>query len=188
MTTLVTLWLPILLSAVFVFIVSSVIHMVVQWHKADCKLMPDEAKVLAGLRSANLSPGTYVFPGCKEMKDLGSPEMRAKFQQGPVGSIVVRPAGMPSMGKSLGQWFLWCLLVSAIVAWLTLQARPPGVPTGEVFKMAFGAAMLGHAFTYVVDTIWKGVSWSTTARFFVDGVLYALTTAATFAWLWPATF
>ncbi|HEX7420299.1 MAG TPA: hypothetical protein VF505_10460 [Thermoanaerobaculia bacterium] len=35
MTALTALWLPILLSALFVFIVSSIIHMAPLWHKND---------------------------------------------------------------------------------------------------------------------------------------------------------
>ena len=41
-------------------------------------------------------------------------------------------------------------------------------------------------FTSVNDSIWKGVSWCVTSKFMFDGVVYALVTGATFAWLWPA--
>lgn len=188
MTTLMTLWLPILLSAVFVFVTSSVIHMVIQWHKADYKVLNDEAKVLDALRAAKVGPGEYMFPGCNSMKDMGSPEMQAKFAQGPVGSVIVRPGGSFNMGKSLGQWFLLCLFVSACVAWLTLQARLPGAPAGDIFKISFGAAFLGHALTHVDEAIWKGLPWGIVMRFTIDGLAYAAVTAGTFAWLWPASF
>jgi hypothetical protein len=36
MTALHVSWLPILLSSVIVFLVSSLIHMVLPWHKSDC--------------------------------------------------------------------------------------------------------------------------------------------------------
>ena len=42
-----SLWLPILLSAVFVFLLSAVIHMALPWHKNDFKKMPDEDKIRA---------------------------------------------------------------------------------------------------------------------------------------------
>ena len=35
MIGIIELWLPILLSAVFVFVVSSLIYMVTRWHKSD---------------------------------------------------------------------------------------------------------------------------------------------------------
>lgn len=105
MTTLASLWLPILLSAVFVFVASSVIHMVLQIHKRDYMKLPDEARLLDGLRG-KVPPGHYVFPCADSMKDMGSPEMKKKFEQGPVGTLIMRPNGMPFMGKALGQWFL----------------------------------------------------------------------------------
>ena len=40
------LWLPILLSAVIVFVASSIIHMALPIHKSDYRKLPDEAKVL----------------------------------------------------------------------------------------------------------------------------------------------
>ena len=39
------LWLPILVSAVFVFLVSSVIHMAIPIHKNDWSKMPGEEEV-----------------------------------------------------------------------------------------------------------------------------------------------
>jgi hypothetical protein len=37
-----------------------------------------------------------------------------------------------------------------------------------------------------MGAIWFGHSWSRTIKDIVDGVIYALVTAAIFAWLWPA--
>ena len=45
--------------------------------------------------------------------------------------------------------------------------------------------MLGYALSHVMDSIWKGLAWSVAAKFFFDGLLYALVTGATFMWLWP---
>jgi hypothetical protein len=184
MTTIAALWLPILLSAVFVFVVSSLIHMVVQWHKGDYRKLADEAGVLAALRQHGVGPGQYMFPCAASMKDFGSPEMQAKLAQGPVGTLVVRTAASMNMGKALLQWFVLTLVVSAIVGYVTGLARAPG--SDDVFRVATTVALPAYAFASVDSSIWKGVSWSTTAKFVVDGVLYALATGATFAWLWPA--
>jgi hypothetical protein len=188
MTTLAALWLPILLSAVFVFLASSVIHMALQIHKADYKRLPNEEAALDALRKAGVSPGQFMFPcpASGKMKDCGSPEMVAKFQQGPVGTLVMRQNGMPTLGPALGQWFAFCLVVSVFVAYLTGLALAPGAAGMQVFRIAGAAAMLGHASTSVCDSIWKGVAWGTTLKFVFDGVVYALVTGATFAWLWPA--
>jgi len=40
MTALTALWLPILVSAVAVFVVSSIIHMTPLWHKTDYPRIP----------------------------------------------------------------------------------------------------------------------------------------------------
>ena len=188
MTTLAMLWLPIILSAVFVFIASSVIHMALQIHKTDYKRLPNEEQALEALRKAGVPAGQYIFPcpASGQMKDCGSPEMVAKYEQGPVGMVVVRQKGMPGIGKSLGQWFGFCIVVSVFVAYLTGLAAKPGEAGMHVFRVSAAAAMLGHSFTSVCDSIWKGVSWSTTVKFIFDGVVYALVTGATFAWLWPA--
>lgn len=186
MTSLAALWLPILLSAVFVFVASSLVHMVLQWHNGDYQKLPDEGKVLDALRGSRIAAGQYMFPSCGSMKEMGSPEMLAKFQQGPVGVMVLRGSGMPNMGKALGQWFLLCLVIGVLVAYVGGLSMAPGAVFAHVFRVTSATALLGYAFSSVTDSIWKGITWSTTARFVVDGTVYALITGATFGWLWPA--
>ena len=62
MTGLSALWLPILLSAAIVFVVSSVIHMVLPWHKSDYPRMANEDKVMDALRPPIIPPGDYMVP------------------------------------------------------------------------------------------------------------------------------
>ncbi|MFG0316535.1 MAG: hypothetical protein ACF8XB_04620 [Planctomycetota bacterium JB042] len=185
MLSLVDLWMPILVSAVFVFVVSSVLHMCIPIHKGDYRGLPNEANVLESLRANGVPPGQYMFPHCEEMKDLGSPEMKEKFANGPIGTIIVRPAGMPSMGKALGQWFLYTVLIGAVVAYLASLALPAGADASTVFRLTGTAGILGYAFSSFTESIWKGLSWGVTAKFVFDGVLYGLATGAAFAWLWP---
>ena len=104
MVAVLDLWLPILLSAVFVFIASSVIHMVVQYHNGDYKKFPNEESTLDALREQSVPPGDYAFPCAASMKDMGTPEMVEKFEKGPVGFVTVLPTGVPNIGKSLGPW------------------------------------------------------------------------------------
>ncbi len=183
--TLAALWLPILLSAVFVFVASSLIHMVLQLHKGDYEKLANEDAVLGSLRQLGVAPGQYMFPCAGSMKEFGTPEMQAKVAQGPVGTIIVRGKDCMNIGKALGQWFALTLAVSVVVAYVTGLARGPGGP--DVFRIASAVALAAYAFASVDSSIWKGVSWGTTAKFVLDGVVYALVTGATFAWLWPAT-
>ncbi|MGH9366555.1 MAG: hypothetical protein ACRD3M_02635 [Thermoanaerobaculia bacterium] len=57
MIPIMDLWLPIVVAAVLVFLVSSVLHMVLTYHRRDYKQLPREAETLVGLRRAGLSPG-----------------------------------------------------------------------------------------------------------------------------------
>lgn len=183
MTSLALLWLPILLSAVFVFVVSSVIHMALPIHKSDYRGAPNEESLRKALRDANIPPGQYMFPHADSFKEAMSEEMMKKFDEGPVGILIMRPNGMMKMGGALTQWFVFCLVVGTFVAYLTGLAVAPG---GDgVFRISATVALLGHGFTTVNDSIWKSISWSVTAKFLFDGLVYALVTAATFAWLWP---
>src|SRR5215469_2657597 len=95
---LATLWIPIVLSAVIVFIASSIIHMVLPYHRSNYRKLPDEDTVVTALRGAGLTPGLYHFPFCTH-KEMKSPEMQEKFKQGPVGFITLFPSGPMNMGK-----------------------------------------------------------------------------------------
>ena len=113
MNTLLSLWLPILLSAVVVFVISSLVHMVIKWHAPDYHGFSNEDAVRDALRAGNPAPGGYVVPFCKDMKDMASEAMMKKYQEGPVGHITLGSSGAPNMGKHLGLWFLWSLVVAA---------------------------------------------------------------------------
>jgi hypothetical protein len=100
-----SLWLPIVLAAIAVFIVSSLLHMVLRFHRTDYRPLPNEADVMAVLRRGGVGPGLYQFPHCSSPKEMGTPEMVAKLKEGPVGLMSVMPPGPMNMGKFLGLWF-----------------------------------------------------------------------------------
>ena len=186
MVPLLDLCLPILLSAVFVFVASSVIHMALPYHKKDCLRLPGEEQVMVVLRTQKLAPGQYMFPRADSMKEMCTPEMLAKFNQGPVGNMNILPNGPIAMGKSLTQWFVLSLVISACTAYVAGLGFAAGADAMLVFRLASAAALLGYAVSSATDSIWKGVQWSVCAKFFFDGLVYALVTGGTFAWLWPA--
>lgn len=185
MVPITDLWLPILLSAVIVFVASSIIHMVLPYHRSDYRKLPEEDKVLDALRAVGVTPGPmYHFPHCTQ-KEMKSPEAVEKFKRGPVGLLTVIPSGPPAMGKYLAKWFLFCVLISVFVAYLTGRTRGSGAEYLEVFRVAGTAAFLGYAAAQIQDSIWKGQPWSVTFKHVFDGLIYALLTAGTFGWLWP---
>jgi len=184
MVPLTALWLPIVLSAIIVFIASSIMHMVLPYHKSDYKKLPDEDKLLGVLRGAGLQRGLYVFPFCTH-KDMKSPEMIEKYKQGPVGLITVLPSGPPAMPKFLIQWFGFCLVVGFFVAYLAGHTVASGTDYLAVFRVVGTAAFLAYGLGLLSNGIWKGQMWSATIKEVVDGLVYALVTAGTFGWLWP---
>ena len=184
MVPLSALWLPILLSAVIVFVASSIMHMVLPYHHNDYQKLPDEDRVMGALRSAGLRRGLYVFPFCTP-KEMKSPAMLEKYKQGPVGSMTVMPPGPPALPKLLGLWFAYCLLVSFFVAYLTGHTVAPGTPYLAVFRVAGTAAFLAYALGALPNGVWKGQTWNITIKELIDGAVYALLTAGAFGWLWP---
>ena len=71
MIPIASLWLPILLSAVGVFVASSIIHMALGYHNKDHDKMPDEADVLASMRGAGVQGGFVLFPPCGKPQGSG---------------------------------------------------------------------------------------------------------------------
>ena len=184
MTPLSALWLPIVLSAVIVFVASSIMHMLLPYHHGDYRQLPDEDRVIPALRAAGLKRGLYIFPYTTH-KEMKSPSTIEKFKRGPVGMLIIRPSGAPGLGKYLAQWFVFCLAVSFVTAYLTGRTRYPGAPYLEVFRVAGCAAFLAYGLGQLQDSIWKGQTWGVTAKHVIDGLIYGLLTAGTFGWLWP---
>jgi len=181
---LAALWIPIVLSAVIVFVASSIMHMVLPYHKKDYSQLPNEDKLLAALRPSNLKRGLYVFPFCTH-KNMKSPEIQEKYKQGPVGFLTILPNGPPAMPKFLGQWFVFCLLVGLFVAYLTGRTVAAGTPYLAVFRVAGTTAFLAYGVGHLSDGIWKGQRWPAVLKEVIDGLVYGLLTAGTFGWLWP---
>ncbi|MGA8149988.1 MAG: hypothetical protein WB952_03500 [Terriglobales bacterium] len=184
MVPLAALWLPILLSAVFVFVASSLLHMVLPYHRNDYRPLPDEDKILAALRPAGLKRGLYIFPFITH-KEMKSPAMVEKYKQGPVGHMTIFPSGPPAMPKFLIQWLVYCLLIGFFAAYLAAHTLLPGSRYPVVFRVVGTAAFLGYGLGNLSNGIWKGQPWSMTIKEAIDGLVYALLTAGTFGWLWP---
>ena len=185
MTSLAALWLPILLSAVVVFVVSSLIHMVLGYHAGDYKRVEAEDEVLDALRGANLAPGEYTLPHAASTKAMSEPQYVEKVTRGPVAIVTILPPGRPFMGKALVLWFLLGVLVSLVAGYVAGRALSPGADYLEVFRFVGTTALAGYVFGTWQQSIWFGRPWSTTLKTSFDGVVYALLTAGIFGWLWP---
>lgn len=187
MNALLALWLPILLSAVVVFVLSSLVHMVFKWHNPEYRGLANEDMVRDAIRAGTPTPGQYVIPYCKEMKDMGSESMMRKYQEGPVGFLNLAPSGPCNMGKSLGQWFVLTLVVATICAFVVSQlfgldptrARAAAKLVGALTFLSFGIGS-------ICESIWMARPWTATAKLLLDAALYAIGSALVFYWFWPA--
>jgi hypothetical protein len=186
MINLLSLWLPILVSAVAVFAAGAVIHMVLPYHRSDTRKLPREDDVLDALRKFALPPDDYAAPLAASMKESRKPEFIAKQKAGPVFYLTVLPNGPSSMGKSLFLWFLNVLavsLVAGLIACRALRSTEAGFTAIMLFTGVTSFA--GYSLGLLPHSIWYGRKWSTTFKWIFDGLVNALVTALVFGWLWP---
>lgn len=185
MVPLMSLWMPILVSAVIVFLASSIIHMMLKYHQNDYARLPQEGPILDALRPFNMPPGEYIAPRPASMAESKSPEYVEKLKRGPVIAMTVFPNEAWSMGPRLMQWFLFGVLVSVFAAYVAGRTLAPGAEYLTVFRIAGTVAFAGYSLAYLPMSIWYSRKWSTTLKNVFDGLIYGLLTGGTFGWLWP---
>jgi hypothetical protein len=180
------LWLPILVSAVAVFVVSSIIHMTPLWHKTDYPLYPAQDRVLDALRPLGIPPGDYMLPRATSTAEMRSPEFLEKMKRGPAIIMTVLPPWSGSMATNLVQWFVYALVVSLLAGYVAGAALPAGTATaGAICRFAGTTAFIGYAVALWQMSIWYRRAWSMTLKSTLDGLIYAAVTCGVFIWLWP---
>ncbi len=184
MTPIMSLLLPIVLSAVAVFVLTMILHMT-PWHRRDYLRLPDEDGVMQALRPFNIPPNDYLTPHPGSGDYMKSPEYDAKRDAGPVMVLTVVPLGPWKIGRMMGLWFLFTIVVAAIVACVVGTIVPPGGHTHTVFHDVAVITFLSYAMGAVPLSIWYARKWSTTLRTAVDALLYALASGGIFAMMWP---
>ena len=183
--TIVTLWLPILVSAVFAFVASAIIWTVMPHHKSDFKALPDEVAARNALKPQDIPPGQYNIPNIASHDALKDPEVVQLFTDGPVGFLTVVPKGVPAMGKNLVQSLVFYFLVSGTVAYLASRSLPTNPEYWEVFRFVGTFSWAAYGFGMIPDAIWFGRPWSSVSKQLVDAFVYASLTAGAFAGFWP---
>lgn len=176
------LWLPILVSALLVFIASNVLWMALPfWHNRDYGRLADEKPILGAL--TNAKSGQYIVPWM-DWKTM-TPEQRAEAQKGPAAYMLVRNPSTFSFAKTLGLYFVYNLVVAIFVGYLTGVCRGAGTEYMQVFRVAGTAGFMAFGFRSVADAIWYGKPWIVTFKEMIDGLIYGLLMGGAFAWLWP---
>ena len=182
-----TLWMPVLASGVAVFVVSSILHMALRYHRADHRQLPGEDAVREALGKATPAPGLYMTPYCKDMKEMSTPAKKEQFEKGPIAVITVLPNGMPGMGKLLALWFGFAVFVSFTAAYIARHTLQPGADGIKVMQITGAVAFTAYGLGNISDSIWKGQPWSNTVRFLIDSLIYGVVTGLVFKLLWPSS-
>lgn len=180
-----SLWLPVVVATVAVFVVSSILHMALKYHNADYKKLPNEDAVGEVLRKAALAPALYVIPHCMDAKSMKDPEVVKKYEAGPVGIITILRNGPPAMGKYLVQWFALAFLISFTAAYVARHTLSAGASGLDVMRVTGTIAFAAYGYGHFQDSIWRGIPWSNTVRGLIDALVYAVVTGLAFWFLWP---
>ncbi len=160
MTGITALWLPILLSAIAVFVASSLIHMVSPWHKGDYPKVPDEEAVRSALGPLAIPPGDYMVPRPVGRAEMRSPEFLDKVRAGPNLILTVLPNGPWSMGRNLSLWFGYVLVVTIFGAYIAGRALSPDPEGAEIVRFVGATAFIGYSAALWQMSIWYRRSYS----------------------------
>ena len=185
MVSIPALWLPILVATILVFVASCIVWMALPHHKSDARRLPDEAAAIDALVRQNLKPGLYRFPWADSMAEMKDPAFVAKLERGPVALMTVLPTGPFKMGRSMGLWVGYLIVVGIFVAYVTGRVLGPGASYLHVFRVAGTVACLTYSGSQLPQSIWWGRPIGVTLKEIADGVLYGMHTAGAFGWLWP---
>lgn len=178
--TIATLWLPIIATAVAVFVAASVIWMVMPWHKKEWQKAPDEEAVRSAL--SGCPPGMYTVPNA-DPSQFDDPEIQKKLVDGPQAFITVVPSGMPKMGGKMAMMFAYNVFVAILCAYVVSRTLEAGADFLAIFRVSGTVAFIAYGMAYIQESVWFGRKWSATLTTFLDALIYSALTGAIFGWL-----
>ncbi|HKS06786.1 MAG TPA: hypothetical protein VJR92_10770 [Gemmatimonadaceae bacterium] len=184
MSSILPLWAPILLSAVIVWVASSIVHMVIKWHNNDQIALPNESAVADALRGTPAQD--YRIPYPTTPGDFRSAEFQERVKRGPMAVITIMEGDMmTAFKKALLLWFVYLVVVAFVAGHVAHAMLGPGAEYSEVFHTVGLTAYAALGLGIVQQSIWWGKPWKPTIKSMVDALLYASLMAGTFGWLWP---
>jgi hypothetical protein len=183
MAFLAQLWMPIVVSAVLVFVVSAITHMLLPARQTEWSHLEKEGALQEALRGAK--PGLYGFPMPAEGMARGKPEALQRWAEGPSGWLSLVHPGPINMGRNLGLSLLVNLVVSAMAAYLAAHVLSVAPSYRPVFRLVGTVGFLAYAVGPVYEAIWYWKPWRSLALTTVDALLYGLVMGGVFGWLWP---
>jgi hypothetical protein len=181
------LWLAILLSGLFSWIASAIIHMVIKYHNTDYKRLNDEGAVSDSLSKSGDKVGLYTLPHCADFNEMNDPAVQARFKKGPVAIVTIFENGLPPMGKLLSFQLLYFIVGSLFVGYIGSISLTSAASSLEIFQLLFVSGFICYGWASIPYSIWFGHPWSVTLKYLIDASIYSAVTAATFCWLWPVS-
>lgn len=179
------LWLPVLLSAILVFFAGFILNAMLPHHRSDYVPVEDEDRVMNALRASGQGTGNFMFPYVGSHAALKDPEVKARFEAGPMGFLYMVPPTAAVQGKQLIQYFVYALIVSAAIAYAAGISVARGAEYMVVFRFVGTVAWMTYAGYVAIDSIFYGFKWSSSWKKMFDAFVYACLTAGVFSWLWP---
>jgi hypothetical protein len=179
------LWKPILLGGIAVFVLSALVWTVFPHHRKEWAAFTNEPAVADALRAGSPAPGLYSMPFMSDMKELGTPDGKARMEQGPVAYVTIAPNGVPAMGPMMAKSAAYNIVVAVFVAYVAWHALGPGAEYLAVFRVVGTVTFMSYALGVVPESIWFARPWKSFALQTFDALLYALVMAGVFGWLRP---
>lgn len=179
---LASLWLPIILAGVALFVVSFLAWMVLGLHKQDWLKIAQEDDFMRAVAECGLERGTsYMFPMCGSREEMKSEAFQRKMQAGPRGIVTVFAHN--SMGQNLALTFVYYLVASFCLAYLATIGLSAGAAFMTVFRFFATAGLLVFLAALVPQAIWFKMR---IVGHVVESVADAIVVGLIFAALWPA--
>lgn len=177
---LTSLLLPIILSAVALFVASFLSWVILPLHFKDWVKAEGEDELMKTISDLKIPPGNYMFPGWNTAQEMKDENYQKKYEAGPCGIITV--FGKVSMGRNLGLTFLYFVVVSFLLAYLGTIALSPGDEFMKVFRLISTAAFMAFLTSIVQHAIWFH---NRIVGHVIESIVYAAITGAIFAAMWP---
>lgn len=182
MVPLISLWAPILIASVIVFVAAFLVWMVLPHHRNDFRPFTADADLDAVLSREKVTPGFYRFPNVDYMKATAEEKERASRMT--TGIITIQKPGM-TMAGPLVNYFIWLVVVNVFIAYAAGVSLAAGTHYLTVFRVVGTIAILAYTAANIPNSIWFGRPWSVMIKDLIDGAVFGLLTAGVYGWLWP---
>ena len=179
--SIIDLWIPILASALIMWIASALIWTVLPWHKKDYRKTSDEEGVRDAL--SGLNPGSYNVPHYASQAEFKNPEVQQKFKDGPLAFVTILPNGMPSMGRNMVLMFVYFIFIGVLCAYFVSRIVDPGSDYLGIFRVAGCVAWIANGVAHIPESVWFGRPFSSTLKSLFDALIYGLLAGGVFGWL-----